>query len=164
MTQSLGERALLAVEALLLPVGIANGWNTDAGLQVRVSPVFVDLTKDLYWETLVFTNEEQISGFQGGPVVAVSRRISVGHFITVATFTATDPGREAQQFQRIKGDHRKALSPATGGLYDASGAIGQIEHIGSTFIAEKLDTGVMGVSTQIKVNYIEAWGDPSRAL
>lgn len=164
MTLSLGERALLAVEALILPVGIANGWNTDAGLLVRVSPVFVDLTDDLYWETLVFTTDEQISGFQGGPVVAVSRRISVGHFIAISTYTAVDPGRESQQFQRIKSDHRKALSPATGGLSDALGQIGQIEHIGATFIPDKLSAGVMGVSTQIKVNYIEAWGDPSRAL
>ena len=41
MTASLGERALLAVEALILPVSIANGWQIDAGSNVRVSPVFV---------------------------------------------------------------------------------------------------------------------------
>lgn len=164
MTASLGERALLAIEALILPVGIANGWNTDAGLQVRVSPMFVDLTKDLYWETLIYTASEEITGFQGGPVVAVSRRISVAHFVNVDTFTSIDPGREAQQFQRIKSDIRKALSPATGGLSDATGQIGQVEHLGAAFITEKLDSGVIGVNTRIKVNYIEAWGDPSRAL
>ena len=164
MTASLGERALLAVEALLLTVSIFNGWQIDAGLQVRVSPVYVDLTADLYWDTQIYTSAEEISGFQGGPVVSVSKRISVGHSINVDVYTAIDPGREAQQYQRIKGDIRKALSPASGGLTDATGQIGQIEHLGATYILEKLDSGVIGVSTKIKINYIEAWGDPSRAL
>jgi hypothetical protein len=164
MTASLGERALLAVEALILPISIANGWQIDAGLNVRVSPVFVDLVDDLYWESLIYTAAEEITGFQGGPVVAVSRRISVAHFVNVDVFTSIDPGREGQQFQRIKGDIRKALSPQVGGLSDATGPIGQIEHLGAAFIAEKLDSGLIGVNTRIKINYIEAWGDPSRAL
>jgi hypothetical protein len=163
MSVSLAERAVEAIAVLVEAVRLGLGWSVDAGAQVRRSPVFVDLTDDLYWESLVYEAREEITGYAGGPVVAATSMVSVKLYVNVDVFTAADPGREARQHQRIKADLRKALSPPIGRLADSDGVIGTLEHLGAELITEKLAAGVIGVRTQTIVHYIEAWGNPTRA-
>ena len=160
---SLAERAIDAAAALVEAVRLGGGWSTDAGALVRRSPVFVDLGKDLYWQSLVYEAKEDIAGYNNGPVVAATQIITVGLNLAVDVFTAADPGKESQQHQRIKADMRKALCPPLGRLADSTGTIGTIEHLGATLITDKLESGVIGVATKIIVHFTEAWGNPARA-
>lgn len=165
MTPSLAERAIDAAAELVQAVRIADGWSTDAGALVRRSPVFVDLDpqRGLYWESLVYEAKEEISGYNGGAVVAATQMVTVKLHLNITVFTASEPGKEAQQQQRIKADTRKALSPPLGRLADSDGTIGTIEHLGAELITAKLESGVIGVNTQIIVHFTEAWGNPARS-
>jgi hypothetical protein len=163
MTLSLGERAIESVAVLVESIRTNAGWSTDAGAYVRRSFVFVDLTEELYWESLVFEALEDLAGYQGGPVVAATGLVFVKQQINVCVFTRTDPGNESAQYQRIKADTRKALSPPLGRLSDSAGTVGTIEHLGAELIEEKLSSGVIGVKTKIIVHFTEIWGNPARA-
>ena len=160
---SLAERAIDAAAALVETVRLGDGWSTDAGALVRRSPIFVDLGNELYWQSLVYEAKEDISGYNNGPVVAATQIITVGLNLSVDVYTPADPGKEAQQHQRIKADMRKALCPPLGRLADSTGTIGTIEHLGATLITDKLESGVIGVATKIIVHFTEAWGNPARA-
>lgn len=159
---SLAERAIVAAAALLVPIRTASGWATECGAIVLQSPVPVQLDETLYWRTSVYEAEEQLTGYSGGPAVRAIGVLEVGLNLFVDTATQAAPGKEALQHQRIKTDHRKALSPASGGLADDTGEIGHIEHLGCVLLPEFLSSGVVIVRTRIVVHFTEAWGDPSR--
>lgn len=159
---SFAERAILATVALLVPIRTATGWQTECGALVLPSPKPVHLDENLYWRTHVYEAEEQLSGYNGGPAVKATGLFEIGQNLFVDTYTPADPDEEALQHQRIKTDHRKALSPASGGLADAAGEIGHIQHLGCALLPEFLSSGFVVIRTHIVIHFTEAWGDPSR--
>jgi len=157
---TLCERALIAAAKLMEQVRTSNGWATECGALVRLTPTPVALDASLYCTTTVYESEEALTGVNG-PVVRAGGMIQVAQAIVFDTATIAVPGDEGSQHQRIKTDHRKALCTDTGGLADATGSIGEIELVGSVLIAEFLASGFLIVRTTIKVHTIERWGNPA---
>ena len=50
--------ALQAIEALLSNVRTGNGYATEVGADIRLSPLFAELADDADWQTLVYTASE----------------------------------------------------------------------------------------------------------
>ena len=119
-----------------------------------VSPVYADLTDDTDTESLVYVSAEQLgdgtNGIQGN-----MRDYPVALTINVDTHTRIDQGRESQQVERIKADHRRALLPPSGILTLDSARVGSIAYLNNTLITDLLGSGVIGLRSQCLVKFRE---------
>lgn len=154
MTQSLGERALLALEALLLPIRTANGSATESGANVLISPVYADMEDGTDWETLVYVASEVNTADGKGEQTSIAGNMRT--FWSVLTVnidvhTRIDPARAGVQVEQIKDDIRAAMLPEHGILYLAGARVGSLHYIGSTLITDLLAAGVIGLRSQVIV-------------
>lgn len=154
MTASLGERALLAVEALIVPIRTANGNATESGANVLVSPVYADMEDGTDWETLIYVASEVNTADGKGEQTSIAGNMRT--FWSVLTInidvhTRIDATRAGVQVEQIKDDVRAAMLPEHGILYLDAVRVGSLHYIGSTLIADLLGAGVIGLRSQVIV-------------
>jgi hypothetical protein len=152
-----GQRAIESIGELVRQVRLVDGWLTDAGVNVLLSPVSAELGDEGYSLALVYALDEVVTGYQGGPAVAATQRMEIELPIVVDVLMPSQPGRESVQFHRIAYDLRRALSPKNGELCDDIGVIGQIEHGGASAILDATEAGAVGCQTRVTIRYIEQW-------
>lgn len=154
MTASLGERALLAVEVLLLQIRTANGYVTESGANVLVSPVYVDMEDGADWETLVYVASEINTADGKGEQTSIAGNMRTYWSvmtINIDVHTRIDPVRAGVQVEQIKDDVRAAMLPEHGILYLSGARVGSLHYIGSTLITDLLGAGVIGLRSQAVV-------------
>lgn len=150
-----GERALLAVEALLLPIRTANGYTTESGANVLVSPVYAEMEDGEDWETLVYVASEvySVASNSETPTALAGnmRTYWAALTINIDVHTRIDAQRAAQQVERIKDEVRGAMLPASGVLLLDSVRVGSLSYIGNSLITDLLASGVIGSRAQVLV-------------
>lgn len=154
MTASLGERALLAVEALIQPIRTANGSATEVGSNVLVSPVYAEMEDGTDWQTLLYVASEIDTADGKGEQTSIAGNMRT--FWSVLTLnidahTRIDPTRAAIQVEQIKDDVRLAMMPESGILRLDGVRVGSLHYIGSTLITDLLAAGVIGLRSQVVV-------------
>lgn len=155
MTASLGERALLAIEALILPLRTANGYATESGSNVLVSPVYAEMEDGEDWETLIYVANEvySVAANNDTPTAIAGNMRTYWKTLTINidVHTRIDAQRAAVQIEQIKDDVQGAMLPVSGVLMLDSVRVGSLSYIGNTLITDLLGAGVIGSRAQVLV-------------
>lgn len=145
--------ALTAIAALVSGIRIANGNETEAGADVRLSPIFATLADDADWQTLVYTSREfygakpeEDVGIDGG-----QRIYQLTLDINIDAHRRLDGSLAAHHGAQIKADVRTAMLPRSGRLLLDGALVGAIRYLGNELIVEALTNGVLGIRTRVRV-------------
>jgi hypothetical protein len=145
--------ALAAIAALLAEIRTANGSATEVGADVRMSPLFAELTDDDDWQTLVYTSREfygakpeEDVGIDGG-----QRIYQLTLDINIDAHMRLNSSLAAQDAALIKADVRTAMLPRSGRLLLDGVLVGAIRYLGNELIVEALTKGVLGIRTRVRV-------------
>lgn len=146
------EAALLALRDLAATVRTVNGYATDAGVRVDVSPFFSEMTDE--YLTLVYESSDL--ALDGKDLDGAMRSYQMEAVYHIDAHVRPDAGREAQQYARLKGDMRRLVLSLVGSRLRYDGAeIGSARYRGAALIPEARDAGVIGVRTTVAVRYTE---------
>lgn len=147
------EAALLALRDLAATVRTVNGYLTDAGARVEMSPFFSEMGDDEYL-TLVYESSDL--ALDGKDLDGAMRSYQMEAVYHIDAHVRPDAGREAQQYARLKGDMRRLVLSLVGSRLRYDGAeIGSARYRGAALIPEARDAGVIGVRTTVAVRYTE---------
>lgn len=145
--------ALTAIAALIADIRTANGSETEAGADVRLSPIFATLADDADWQTLIYTSREfyggkpeEDAGIDGG-----QRIYQLSLDINIDAHRRLDGSLAAHHAAQIKADVRTAMLPRSGRLLLDGVLVGAIRYLGNELIAEALSSGVLGIRTRVRV-------------
>lgn len=147
--------ALTAIAALIADIRTANGSETEAGADVRLSPIFATPADDADWQTLIYTSREfyggkpeEDAGIDGGQrIYQLSLDINIDAYRRLDGSLAAAAHHAAQ----IKADVRTAMLPRSGRLLLDGVLVGAIRYLGNELIAEALSSGVLGIRTRVRV-------------
>ncbi len=153
MTISTGERALLGIKALLMPIRTASGYQTEVGADVALSLPNANISDDLYWRTLVYVADEVIN--DGAGIAGNFRTYSVKLTINIDVLTRSEDGNEGQQIERIKSEVRAAMLPQSGILLESGTRVGSLHYTGNLLITDLLSSGVLGLRSTVIVKFTE---------
>ncbi len=153
MTASTEERALLAIEALLLELRTANGYATEVGADVRLSPLFAELADDADWQTLVYTASESYGAKPDDDegIVGNQRSYHLALVMHIDAHRRLDVPKTAQHAAQIRDEVRTAMLVRSGRLLLDGVLVGAIRYLGNELITEALTKGVVGVRTRVRV-------------
>jgi len=148
------EAALLALRDLAATVRTVNGYATDAGARVELSPFYSDMGDADEYLTLVYESSDL--ALDGKDLDGAMRSYQMEAVYHIDAHVRPDAGREAQQYARLKGDMRRAVLSLIGSRLRYDGAeIGSARYRGAALIPEARDAGVIGVRTTVAVRYTE---------
>lgn len=154
MTLPLSEQALIGVADLVADIRTANSWHTEAGGIVVLSPLFPEMEKDVYWQTLVYIAAEQY-GRDGSGIQGNMQNYPVTLTINVAAYARFQPGSDGRLAEKIKSDLRRAMLPASGILLHDGARVGSILLLSTALIPDLIQSGIVGVVAQVVVKYSE---------
>lgn len=145
--------ALQAIEALLSNVRTGNGYATEVGADIRLSPLFAELADDADWQTLVYTarefygaKPEEDVGIDGG-----QRIYQLALDINIDAHQRLNAALAAQDAALIKADVRTVMLPRSGRLLLDGVLVGAIRYLGNELIVDALTKGVLGIRTRVRV-------------
>lgn len=152
-TPTTGERVLLALSALLAPIRTANGSATEAGADVRMSPMFADLRDEMPWLTLIYISAESYATKPGAAEgIAGNERIyTVRYTALIDVFRRLEERYAARHLEAIKDDVRGAMLPVSGRLLLDGEYVGALRYMGNELIADQLAAGVIGSRARVEV-------------
>lgn len=157
-TPTTGERVLLALSALLAPVRTANGSATEAGADVRLSPMFADLRDDMPWLTLVYISAESYATKPGGTegIAGNDRVYVITYTALIDVFRRLEERYAARHLEAIKDDVRGAMLPQSGRLLLDGEYVGALRYLGNELIADQLAAGVIGSRARVEITVQKA--------
>lgn len=154
MIETGGELALLALEQLVIPIRTSNGWRTEIGENVRLSPIYSDFKDETQSMTMISEASEAL-GKDGVGIQGNMRDYRVALTFNVDSFCRMEAGRESVQVSQIKADHRKVFLVPSGILTYGGSRVGSIAILGTDLITQFQDGGVIGNRTRVLVEFVE---------
>lgn len=156
MTLTHGQKVLRAIEALIGQVRTSNGYRTESGSRVeRQAPIFTKPNDDCDWQTLVYQeSKERKTG-------AVARDYVVGMLVNIDILTRAGQGREPDLIEEIDEDICRAVEVQSGRLYLGDVHIGSIQINETTLIPDLINSGLLGLRIQLRIQFRERWGSPA---
>lgn len=154
MIETGGELSLLALEQLVIPIRTSNGWRTEIGENVRLSPIYAEFKDTSQSMTMISEASEEL-GKAGAGIQGNMRDYRVALTFNVDSFCRLEAGRESVQVSQIKADHRKAFLVESGILKYDGVRVGSIAILGTELISSLIAGGVIGNRTRVLVEFVE---------
>lgn len=152
MPKSLSERAVDRVERLLRAVREADGYATDAGMNVSVARRSIDVDKGEH--LVVWDNGERSDTPAGSP-------LEVFFSILVEQHTKVDQEETGRMLAKMKADVKRAvLVNSNGSLSDDLGVIGTIRYVQTTPNPRAEGSVSESISSIFEVRLKEGYGNP----
>lgn len=154
MSASPAELSLLAIADMVREIRTANGWQSEAGADVRLSPWFAEIADAQQTQALVYESSDTPVG--GADLDGTMRKVRMEQVVFIEVYARPLHGREAQQYAQIKADLRRCILAPLGArlIYDGA-EIGSIYFRGVSLIDEARALGLIGARCTVAVKYTE---------
>lgn len=154
MSASPAELSMLAIADMVREIRTANGWQSEAGADVRLSPWFVEMADAQQTQTCIY----ELSDLQvdGKDLDGTARTNRMEQIISVEVYARPIFGREAQQYAQIKADLKRCIQKPIGARLNYGGSeIGSVFYRGTTLNEDARALGLIGATARVVVKYTE---------
>lgn len=154
MSASPAELSLLAIADMVREIRTANGWQSEAGADVRLSLWFAEMADAQQTQTLVYESSETPIG--ANDLDGTMRTVRMEQVVFVEVYARPLHERESQQYAQIKADLRRCVLAPLGArlIYDGA-EVGSIYFRGVSLIDEARALGLIGARATVAVKYTE---------
>lgn len=120
MSASPAELSLLAIADMVREIRTANGWQSEAGADVRLSPWFAEIADAQQTQALVYESSD--TPVAGADLDGTMRKVRMEQVVFIEVYARPLHGREAQQYAQIKADLRRCILAPLGArlIYDGA--------------------------------------------